>query len=208
MIIPASVRPFGSARWRGKGPTALNMSRQEFVDRYASKKRTGVAIAQLIKREVVARWAKRPITDIARRDVIAMVEEIGEDSPSAAHQALIYCRRLFSWAISRDAYGLETSPCDRVAAIYSSQLTACSSQKYCVGGEGYGGHKPCTFISGVHMRRLPGLQLLGPPAATQTSYCITLAGHSNPAPSLASASHGPSIVLVNGGSFVFGTGTL
>ena len=51
---------------------------QEFIDRYASKKRTGIAIGQLIKREVVARWAKRPITDIARRDVITMVEEIGE----------------------------------------------------------------------------------------------------------------------------------
>jgi integrase len=46
-----------------------------------------------------------------------MVEEINDrGTPHAAHQALIYARRLFNWAIARDTYGLMISPCDRVSA--------------------------------------------------------------------------------------------
>ena len=55
-----------------------------------------------------------PITDITRGDVIAMIESIADAHPSAARQAKLYTTRLFSWAISRGTYGLETSPCDRV----------------------------------------------------------------------------------------------
>jgi integrase len=89
---------------------------EEFIQRHALKKRTGTVIGQLVRRELVSRWAERPITEVGRGDVIRMVEGIGDASPSAAHQALIYCRRLFNWAIARDAYGLTTSPCDRLSA--------------------------------------------------------------------------------------------
>jgi integrase len=84
---------------------------EEFIKRYLKSKRTAGPVAQLVRRELVARWGTKPITDIGRGDVIAMVEEIGEDSPSAAHQALIYARLLFDWAIERDVYGLKSSPC-------------------------------------------------------------------------------------------------
>jgi hypothetical protein len=40
-----------------------------------------------------------------------MVEEIGAQSPTAAHQALAYARLLFDWAIERDIYGIASSPC-------------------------------------------------------------------------------------------------
>lgn len=83
----------------------------EFIKRYLKGKRTAGPIARLVRRELVGRWGTKPITDIGRGDVIAMVEEIGEDSPSAAHQALIYARLLFDWAIERDLYSLRSSPC-------------------------------------------------------------------------------------------------
>jgi integrase len=89
---------------------------EDFIQRYAVKKRTGVAIAQLVRRRLVARWGERAITEVQRGDVIRMVEEIGDVSPSAAYRALIYCRRLFNWAIARDIYGLTASPCDRLSA--------------------------------------------------------------------------------------------
>jgi integrase len=74
-------------------------------------KRTAGPIAQLVRREFVSRWGSRPITEVGRGDVIAMVEQIGEHSPSAAHQALIYARLLFDWAIERGTYGITASPC-------------------------------------------------------------------------------------------------
>jgi integrase len=90
---------------------------EEFITRHAAKKRTAIPIAQLIRRELVSRWGKRPITDIGRADIITMADEITDrGTPFAAHQALIYARRLFNWAIARDTYGLNHSPCDRLSA--------------------------------------------------------------------------------------------
>jgi integrase len=84
---------------------------ETFIKRYAATKRTAGPIAQLIRREFISRWGPRPITEVGRGDVIAMVEEIAEHSPSAAHQALIYARLMFDWAIERGTYGITTSPC-------------------------------------------------------------------------------------------------
>jgi integrase len=87
---------------------------EEFITRHLSRKRTGAVVGQLVRRELVSRWGDRPVTDITRADVIAMVEEIADASPSAARQAWIYCQRLFGWALDRDTYGLTASPCERV----------------------------------------------------------------------------------------------
>ena len=86
---------------------------EEFTARHLSRKRTGHAVGQLLRRLLVSRWGDRPITDITRGDVIAMIEAIGDYSPSTARQVWLYTTRLFSWALNRD-YGLTASPCDRV----------------------------------------------------------------------------------------------
>jgi integrase len=91
--------------------SVFSMMAETFIKRYVSSKRTAGPIAQLVRREFVARWGDRPVTEISRSDVIAMVEEIAEESPSAAHQALIYSRLLFDWAIERGTYGITSSPC-------------------------------------------------------------------------------------------------
>lgn len=90
---------------------------EDFIRRHASTKRTATAITQLIRNKLIARWSDRPICDVSRRDVIDLIEDIADSGKkSAAHQALIYTRRIFNWAIARDAYGLVHSPCDRVSA--------------------------------------------------------------------------------------------
>jgi integrase len=91
---------------------------EEFIVRHASRKRTARAIELRIRRELIARWGDRPITNITRRDVITMVEEIVDRGTSAAaHQTLTYTKRLFGWAISRDIYGLgQSAPTDRLSA--------------------------------------------------------------------------------------------
>jgi len=86
---------------------------EEFIDHYLPGKRTAVPIAQLIRRKLVTAWGPKPITDIRRADIIALLEHIGgsKGSPAAAHQTLIYARLLFDWAIERGIYGITTSPC-------------------------------------------------------------------------------------------------
>jgi hypothetical protein len=65
---------------------------ETFINRYVASKRTAGPIGRLVRREFISRWGGRAITEIGRGDVITMVEEIAEGSPSAAHQALIYAR--------------------------------------------------------------------------------------------------------------------
>jgi integrase len=85
---------------------------ETFISRYVMPRmRTASAVAQLVRREFVSRWGDRPITEITRADIINLVEEIGERSPSAAAQNLTYVRLLFDWAIERDIYGVAQSPC-------------------------------------------------------------------------------------------------
>lgn len=90
---------------------------EDFIARYVSKKRTAVQIQQIIRSKLISRWKDMPVTGISRRDVIKMLEEIVDaGTPFSASQTLIYARRLFNWAIARDAYGLSFSPCDRIIA--------------------------------------------------------------------------------------------
>jgi integrase len=74
----------------------------------------------LVNRELVTRWGSRPITDITRRDVIAMIDEIRNSTgrrgqrklggPAAARQALTYARAIFRYALARDL--IQHSPAD------------------------------------------------------------------------------------------------
>lgn len=90
----------------------------DFIKRHVSKLRTAGEVENAIRRELIGRWGNRPITDITRRDVIAMLEEtVDRGSPYVAYHLLAYTRKLWNWSIAREAYGLESSPCDRISAV-------------------------------------------------------------------------------------------
>jgi integrase len=60
-------------------------------------------------------WGKRPVTDIDRHDVLAVIEATVERG--ARHQArnlLAHIRKLFGWAITRGTYGLEHNACSLI----------------------------------------------------------------------------------------------
>jgi integrase len=91
---------------------------EEFIKRHVSKTRKAVEVERDIRREFVARWAARPITDITRHDVMAVIDAaVDRGAPYQAHNLLGYIKRLFNWAISRGTYGLENSPCDRLRPL-------------------------------------------------------------------------------------------
>jgi len=88
---------------------------EEFFKRHLSKTRKGAEVERDMRREFVDRWAARPITDITRHDVMAVIDAaVDRGSPYQGHNLLGYVRRLFNWAIARGTYGLESSPCDRM----------------------------------------------------------------------------------------------
>jgi integrase len=105
---------------------------EEFIKRHVAKLRSADIAEGVIRRELLGqllkdgewqdnrrsrRWRDRPITDITRRDVVKLLEEIVDSGrPHLARLVLAYARKLFRWAIGRDEYGLEANPCSEVSA--------------------------------------------------------------------------------------------
>jgi integrase len=88
---------------------------EEYLRRHIKAQRTARVTERDIRKELIGRWASRPVTDISREDVVALIEEITDrPAPAMAHLVFAYTRGLFNWAIASGKYGLETSPCDRL----------------------------------------------------------------------------------------------
>jgi integrase len=113
---------------------------EEFIKRHVSKLRSARATEALIRRELLGEkiakkvvdgkpveewvadparkgrhWRERPITSITRRDAIELVEGIVDrGSRAQARKTFAAASKLFGWALARDTYGLEQSPCSRI----------------------------------------------------------------------------------------------
>jgi integrase len=94
---------------------------EEFIKRYVlatkdgrPKLRSGAEEAATIRREMIPRWRGRLVTDIARRDVVNLLEDVLDDGREAvARHLFAYGSKMYNWAIARDAYGLQASPFTR-----------------------------------------------------------------------------------------------
>ena len=88
---------------------------EAFIARHLKGQRKATVVAREIRNELIPHWDARPITDITRRDVVTLIENI-VDRPAPAHARNIFghIRKLFNWAIARDIYELQSSPCDRL----------------------------------------------------------------------------------------------
>jgi integrase len=84
------------------------------TDKERPKLKSGPEVAATIRREIIPKWKGRSISEIARRDVVKLLEEVVDDRrASVAHHLLAYLSKLFNWAIARDVYGLQSSPITR-----------------------------------------------------------------------------------------------
>lgn len=88
---------------------------EDFIADKLPSERKGKEVARDIRREFVGAWGDRPITEIDRAAVVAVIKAAKDrGSPHQARNLLGYATRFFNWAIVQGAYGLETSPCDRL----------------------------------------------------------------------------------------------
>jgi integrase len=98
---------------------------EQFIKRHVSKTRKAAIVERELRREFIARWGARPITDITQHDVVAVIDEVVDrGAPYQAHNLLGHVRTLFNWTIARGIYGLDRSPCDRLrpAAVIGRKL--------------------------------------------------------------------------------------
>jgi integrase len=89
---------------------------EQYLEKYAKvHKKSWRADARLLHKEILPAWGKRQAVDIARRDVIALLDGLVErGAPIQSNRVLALVRKVFNWAISRDI--LEYSPCIQVKA--------------------------------------------------------------------------------------------
>ena len=88
---------------------------EDFIEGKLPSERNGKSVELDIRREFIPAWGGRPVTEITPLDVRAVVKRAKDrGAPYQAHALLATARRLFNWAIEQHAYGLETSPCDRL----------------------------------------------------------------------------------------------
>jgi integrase len=98
-----------------KQQTTFAAVAEDYLERHVKGQRRASDSEREIRKELIAPWAERPIASITREDVVLLVDAVARrPAPYLAHIVLGHARSLFNWAINRGAYGLETSPCDRV----------------------------------------------------------------------------------------------
>jgi len=75
-------------------------------------------VAHEIRRELIPVLGPRPIGEITRREIVTLLEGItdrdGATTNAYARNIFGHLSVLFNWAIARDIYNLEVSPCDRI----------------------------------------------------------------------------------------------
>jgi integrase len=88
---------------------------EDFIKDKLATERKGKEVERDIRREFMPVWSGRPIAEITPHDLRAVVKAAKDrGAPYQAHNLLGHARRLFSWAIDQQVYGLESSPCDRL----------------------------------------------------------------------------------------------
>ncbi|MGF3025080.1 tyrosine-type recombinase/integrase [Methylobacterium aquaticum] len=127
LVAVASGRDPGAekAEARRSGEAALRAERDRFdraaesyIERYAkanTKADTWRESQRLLAKNVVPLWKARRLQDIAKRDIIDLLDTIVDrGSPVAANRVLAVLRRMFGWFVERGV--LTANPCAGVKA--------------------------------------------------------------------------------------------
>jgi integrase len=89
---------------------------EAYIEKWARpRKRSASEDERILRKDVIPVWRSRKAKDIARRDVIAMLDKIVDrGAPIAANRTLAVVRRMFGWALSRDL--IQANPCAAIKA--------------------------------------------------------------------------------------------
>jgi len=76
---------------------------ERFIAEYAARLRSAKVYAARVRRDLIPAFGQTPITEIKRRDVIKLLEDVAARSgPGSAVSMLAILRKLMSWAVARD----------------------------------------------------------------------------------------------------------
>jgi integrase len=114
-IDPAQEEERKRAAELRKQKTTFLAVAEDFIREKLPKERKGREAEHDIRREFIPVWGSRPISDITVLDVRAVIKrKVDQGKTYQAHNLLGHVRRIYNWAIGQHAYGIESSPCDRL----------------------------------------------------------------------------------------------
>jgi integrase len=69
-----------------------------------------------IRRELLPVWANRPITELTALDGRNLIKTVAARAPAQARNILVLMKRMLTWGIDQQIYGLELNPFDKLKA--------------------------------------------------------------------------------------------
>ncbi|MGI9462637.1 MAG: integrase arm-type DNA-binding domain-containing protein, partial [Aestuariivirgaceae bacterium] len=86
------------------GPLTFEGFARAYLERYSKRhKKSWRADRAMIENDLIKAWGRRPADAIARRDVIALIEEVmARGHPYAANRRLALIRKMFAWGLEVD----------------------------------------------------------------------------------------------------------
>ena len=113
---PRQIRSEAKQRRREERRNSFDACADEFLQKYAERHlrpSTQREYRRILKGKDTRSWRDRPVSEISKRDVLDVIEDIdGRGSPGASKRALAYLRKFFNWCAERDI--ITTPPTDRI----------------------------------------------------------------------------------------------
>jgi integrase len=114
---PATDKQRARTGTRSKADDTVERLGDQFMELHAkrkTRKRSWQATAGIFRTVIVPAWGSRSVHDIARRDVIELLDGVAVDRPVLANRVRAALSKFFGWLAARDV--IKASPCVGVAA--------------------------------------------------------------------------------------------
>lgn len=108
-LDPMAVRIAARATSQAARLDTFSVVAERFVTQHAMKHHKGWReTKRILDRDVVPKWGRRPISEMRDRDVIELLDQIGQYAPIQSNRTLTALRLLFNWCVDKRL--LDTPP--------------------------------------------------------------------------------------------------
>jgi len=87
---------------------------EDFIAKKLPSERKGKEVERDIRRDLIPAFGDTPVTEITRLDIRDVIEAKMKTAPTQARNLLTTVKRLFTWAVDQERYGLDASPADSI----------------------------------------------------------------------------------------------
>ena len=87
---------------------------EDFITKKLPSERKGREVERDIRRDLMPAFGDTPVTEITRLEIRDVIEAKKKTAATQARNLLTTAKRLFTWAVDQERYGLDASPADSI----------------------------------------------------------------------------------------------